>query len=248
MITGASAGLGAEFARQLAQRGYDLVLVARDRERLELLGTELRARNNVAVEVLAADLVEPQGIAAVELRAATSTDRIDLLVNNAGFGLRAEFEENSIDDELRLLELLVTVPMRLAHSALLPMLDRGSGAIINIASVAAFTPRGTYGAAKSWVLSFSRWANLRYRDRGVRVTAVAPGFVRTEFHERMRVGTATVPRFLWLSAERVVRVALRDSDRGRAVSIPTARYRVLVAVLRILPSRWAAAGTLRSLD
>jgi short-subunit dehydrogenase len=248
MITGASAGLGAEFARQLAARGHDLVLVARDQDRLELLAAELRARHRIAVEVLAVDLVAPDGIAAAELRAATSTNPIDVLVNNAGFGLRDDFESTSIDDELRLLELLVTAPLRLAHSALGPMLERGSGAIINIASVAAFTPRGSYGAAKSWVLSFSRWANLHYRARGVRVTAVAPGFVRTEFHQRMRVGTSVVPGFMWLRAETVVRLALVHSDRGRAVSIPTVRYRVVVALLRILPARWTASGDLRNLD
>jgi short-subunit dehydrogenase len=248
MITGASAGLGAEFARQLAARGHDLVLVARDGDRLGTLAADLRARYAVTVEVLAADLVEAQGIESVELRLAASTKPIDILVNNAGFGLRADFEDNTLDDELRLLELLVTAPLRLMHGALAPMLQRGSGTIINIASVAAFTPRGSYGAAKSWVLSFSRWANVHYRDRGVRVTAVAPGFVRTEFHDRMRVQTGTVPAFLWLPAERVVRLALRDSDRGRAVSIPTARYRVLVALLRILPPRWAVSGTLRARD
>jgi short-subunit dehydrogenase len=248
MITGASAGIGAEFARQLAARGNDLVLVARDEARLDALAGELRERFGVTAEVLAVDLVTPQGIAAAEARASTSTKPIDVLVNNAGFGLRDEFDENTLDDELRLLALLVTAPLRLAHGALQPMLERGSGTIINIASVAAFTPRGSYGAAKSWVLSFSRWANLHYRGRGVTVTAVAPGFVRTEFHSRMRVGTRTVPGFLWLPADRVVRLALRDADRGRAVSIPTVRYRLLVGLLRVLPSRVAATGSLRGSD
>jgi short-subunit dehydrogenase len=248
LITGASAGIGAEFARQLAARGIDLVLIARDRDRLELLASELRSRYAVTVEVLAADLVTTEGLAEAERRVATSTDPIDILVNNAGFGLRADFESTSLEDELRLLELLVTAPLHLSHRVLVPMLARGSGTIINIGSVAAYSPRGTYGAAKSWVLSFSRWAHVHYRDRGVRVTAVMPGFVRTEFHERMRVGTSTVPAVLWLSAERVVRLALRDVDRGRAVSIPTVRYRILVFLLRVLPSRWAASGNLRALD
>jgi short-subunit dehydrogenase len=245
LITGATAGIGAEFARQLAAAGSGLVLVARDRVRLESTASALRERYGVAVEVLAADLQSAEGVALVEERVGDASRPVDMLVNNAGYGLRRDFDENSVAEELAHLDLLVTVPLRLCHAALAQMLPRGHGTIINVASVAAFTPHGTYSAAKAWVVSFSRWAAIHYRPRGVRVTAVAPGFVRTEFHERMRVRTDTVPRALWLDAGTVVRIALRDASRGRAVSVPTLRYRALVAALRVLPDRLIARGELR---
>lgn len=251
LVTGATAGIGAEFARQLAARGFNLVIVARDSDRLEQKATELRGEFGIRVEVLAADLVDRAGLARVEARAAVTEQhpsglqRITMLVNNAGFGLRQPFDENSIDDEQRHLDLLVTAPMRVTHAAIGQMLSSASGTIVTIASVAGFGPRGTYGAAKSWVLSFSRWANGYYRPLGISVTAVAPGFVHTEFHGRMNVNTAGVPRFMWLDAATVVRIALRDIDRGVAVSVPTLRYKLVVLLSGMLPQRIVAAGVLR---
>jgi short-subunit dehydrogenase len=247
LITGASAGLGAEFARQLAAQGNDLVLTARDGKRLEEAAVALRERHGVSVEVLAADLLSDAGLAAVEARVgASGPAAIDILVNNAGFGLQKSFAENSIDDEVRLAEMLILVPLRLTHAALLQMLPRASGTVINVASVAGYTPRETYGAAKTWMLSFSRWAGVFYRGRGVRVAAIAPGFVRTEFHSRMGVTAVdTVPGFLWLKAEDVVRIGLRDVARGKVVSVPTARYKIAVALASVLPTRLVAAGAAR---
>ena len=128
--------------------------------------------------------------------------------------------------------------MRLAHAALGPMLTRGSGRIINVASVAGFIPRGTYGAVKAWVVSFSRWANVRYAGRGVTVTAVCPGFVHTNFHERLGLppGQEGIPSPMWLNAADVVREALRDSARGKAVSIPSLRYKLVVGLTRLVPT------------
>ena len=239
LITGATAGIGAEFARQLAARGFDLVLVARDAARLAERATELDAD----VETLSADLSTPDGVSLVADR--ISRGDIDWLINNAGFGLVPPFDENPIDAEQTHLDLLVTAPMRLSHAALAAMLPRRSGTIVNVSSVAAYTPRGTYGAAKAWVLSFSRWANIHYRSRGITVTAVAPGFVHTEFHERMNVDKSTVPGFMWLTAEHLVRVALRDIDRGRAVSIPSARYKFVVWLTTWMPAPIIARGALR---
>lgn len=245
LVTGATSGLGLEFARQLAASGHDLVLVARDRDRLRSTADELAGQHGVTVEILPADLADRDALAAVEARVAGTEHPVTVLVNNAGFGLTPPFDLNPIADEQRHLDLLVTAPMRLTHAALQQMVPRGAGRIINVSSVAAYTPRGTYGAAKAWVLSFSRWANIHYRGRGVRVTAVAPGFVRTEFHQRMAVRTDTIPDALWLTAPRVVRDALRASERGRAVSIPSARYKAIVWVSSWLPSRVVAAGALR---
>jgi short-subunit dehydrogenase len=245
LITGATAGIGAEFARQLAASGHDLVIVARSSERLDRVAVSLRERYGVAVEALARDLGTPDGVDAVERRLAASDRPVDLLVNNAGFGLRRPFDENDVDEEQALLDLLVAVPMRLTHAALGPMLARGSGTVINIASVAGYLSSGTYSAAKAWLLHFSRWANRQYRSRGVAVTAVAPGFVRTEFHQRMGVGSDFAPAVLWLKVEQLVRIALRDAARGRAVSIPTLRYKVVVAVIRLLPAGLLAGRAIR---
>lgn len=242
LITGASSGLGAEYARQLAIRGFDLVLVARDREALEHRAADLRMRFGVEVEVIAADLLVPRRRERVERRLADRDRPVDVLVNNAGFGLPLAFARNDIEDEARHLALHVEVPMRLAHAALGTMLGRGRGRIINVASVAAFLPRSTYGACKRWLVEFSRWANAEYRDRGVTVTAVCPGFTHTNFHERMGLppGQEGVPAPLWLDAADVVAESLRDAGRGRSVSIPSVRYRAITRLLRILPSSLAA--------
>ncbi|HET8926941.1 MAG TPA: SDR family oxidoreductase [Microbacterium sp.] len=238
LITGASSGLGAEFARQLAARGADLVLVARDRQALASSAARLRARYEVAVEVLVADLTSPRNLAAVERRLASVERPVDLLVNNAGFGLPLAFERNDVDDEVDHLRLHVEAPMRLMHAALGPMLARGHGRIVNVASIAAFIPRSTYGAVKGWLVSFSRWANVRYSPRGVNVTAVCPGFVHTNFHERLGLppGQEGIAPVLWTDARTVVREALRAVARGRAVCVPSLRYKIIALVLRVLPA------------
>lgn len=245
LVTGATAGIGAEFARQLAARGDDLVLVARTADRLEVLAAALRAEHRVDVEVLAADLLDEAGLARVDARLAQAEHPVDLLINNAGFGLVTDLVDSTLEQELQHLALHVTVPLQLSRTALRGMLPRGSGRVVFISSVAAFTPRGTYGAAKAWGVSFARWANLRYRPRGVSVTAVCPGFVRTEFHERMGVAVDGIPRALWLEAPQLVRLALRGIDRGRSVVIPTVRYRALAGLARVLPDRLAAVGGFR---
>lgn len=242
MITGASSGLGAEFARQLAARGADLVLVARNRDDLEAVAARLRLDHGAEVEVVRADLTDDADIDAVVARLTDPVRPVEVLVNNAGFGLDLDFAANDIADEERHLDLHVRATMRLAHAALGAMLPRGSGRIVNVASVAAFMPRGTYSAVKAWIVTFSRWANARYGPRGVTVTAVCPGFTHTNFHERLGLppGREGVPSFLWLDAPDVVREGLRDAARGRAVSIPSVRYKVLVGAVRLLPASLAA--------
>lgn len=240
LITGATSGIGAEFARQLAAQGTALVLVARDRTRLEAMSAEVGG-----AEVVAADLQTPEGMAAVESRLAASVEPVTILINNAGYGVTGEFDANPIKLEMDRHRLLVDVPMRLMHVALTRMLPASHGTIINIASVAGFTPRGSYGAAKAWVISFSRWANIYYRSRGITVTGVAPGFVHTEFHARAAISETSVPRFMWLDAPFLVRRALADVARGKAISIPSVRYKVLVFLARVLPPRLAAVGALR---
>lgn len=247
LITGASSGLGAEFARQLARYGADVVLVGRDRDALAAVAAAVRAQGRDA-EILVADLLDPAACALVEVRLSDRARPVDLLVNNAGFGLDLAFERNPVDVEVDHLRLHVEVALRLMRAALPGMLDRGGGRIINVASVAGFVPRGTYGAAKGWLISFSRWANVAYRPRGVTVTAVCPGFVHTNFHERLGLppGGEGVPPGMWLTAPVVVRAALRAAANGTGVSVPSLRYKVLVAVSRLLPDslvvRAAARG------
>ena len=235
LVTGATAGIGLEFARQLAGKGFDLVLVARDRNRLEGVAQELRS-GAVDVEVLPADLADREQLATVEARLADPARPVDLLVNNAGFGLKNRFLDNDVEDEQRLLDVHVTAVLRLTHAALKAMVERGDGRIVNVSSVAGYLARGTYGAAKSYVIQLSRWADATYRNQGVRTMALLPGFTRTEFHQRMDVSRSSAPAWMWLDADRVVREALADLDAGRSVSVPGRRYKLLTAVARATPA------------
>lgn len=240
LITGASSGLGTEFARQLAASGADVVLVARDRAALDAVADEIGGRYGVACDVIAVDLTTPEGLAEVGERLSDTARPVGVLVNNAGFGLDLDFARSDIADEDRHLDLHVRATMHLSHAALRAMTARGGGRIVNVASVAAFLPRGTYGAVKAWVVSFSRWANAAYAP--VTVTAVCPGFTHTNFHERLGLppGQEGVPRGMWLQAPDVVREGLRDAARGKAVSIPSLRYKVLVALVGLVPAGLAA--------
>jgi uncharacterized protein len=236
LVTGPTAGLGQLFAERLAERGHDLVLVARDEGRLKELADRLEATYGISTEVLVADLVDRVQLATVEARLADPSRPVDLLVNNAGFGLKRPFLDNTVEQEQALVDVLVTAPVRLCHAALGPMVDRGSGGIINVSSVAGFQPRGTYSAAKAYLNRFGEWLSHEYAAKGVRVMTLCPGFTRTEFHQRMDVGRDSVPRILWLDAERVVDQALADFDRGRSLSVPSKRYKVIVSVSRHLPA------------
>ncbi len=236
LVTGPTAGIGHSFAQQLAARGYDLVLVARDEERLEKTAAALRATHGVEVEVLPADLTDRADLARVEARLADPVRPVDLLVNNAGFGLKGRFLDNAVDAETAMLDVLVTAVLRLSHAALGSMSERGHGGIINVSSVAAFLPRGTYSAAKAWVNSFSEWAAHEYADRGVKVMSLCPGFTKTEFHERMDVSRGSAPDFMWLDAEKLVATALADFDKGRVYSIPSAQYKAIATASRLIPN------------
>jgi hypothetical protein len=236
LITGPTAGIGSCFAHQLAQKGYDLVLVARDESRLKALAAEVEKEYDVDTEVLVADLADREQLARVERRVADPERPVGLLVNNAGFGHKRPFLENSVEDEQQMLDVLVTAVLRLTHAALGAMVVRGEGAIINVSSVAGFLPRGSYSAAKAYVTSLSEWADLTYRDQGVRVMALCPGFTKTEFHERMDVSRDSAPSWMWLEADRLVADALADLEKGKRVSVPSKRYKAITGVVRYTPS------------
>ena len=232
LVTGPTAGIGHEFAVQLARRGYDLVLVARSEGRLKEVADEL-AQYGATSEVLVADLTRREDMQRVEARIKQG---VDLLVNNAGFGHKHPFLENSVDDEVAMLDVLVTAVLRLSHAALSTMVERGEGGVINVSSIAGELPRGTYSAAKAYVTRFSEWADLTYRDRGVRTMALLPGFTKTEFHERMDVSRDSAPAWMWLEAADLVREALDDYDKGKTISIPSKRYKALTAASRYTPA------------
>lgn len=238
LITGATAGLGAEFARQLAAAGDDLVLVARDEARLETTRIAIEDRHQVKVELLSADLSTVSGCERAQERIVSTTAPIDTLVNNAGMGMYREFGIAPLTHEEQLLNLNVRAVLRLTHAAVRAMTARGSGQIINISSVAGFVPRGgnvTYSASKAWVTMFSEALAVQLADSGVRVTAVCPGFTHTEFHERAEADMSKVPDWMWLDAPEVVAQALADARKGKPLSVPSVKYKALIGAARHAP-------------
>ncbi|WP_344014184.1 SDR family oxidoreductase [Streptomyces thermospinosisporus] len=235
LITGSTSGIGAAFARRLAADGHDLVLVARDTGRLREQATELHDRHGIEAEVLTADLAEDAGIEAVAERLRDRKNPVDLLINNAGFGNKGRYLDVPMADELRMLKVHCEAVLRLTSAAAETMRERGRGGVVNVASVAAFVPRGTYGASKAWVVQFTQGAAKDLADSGVRLMALCPGFVRTEFHDRAGMGTDNIPKWMWLDADKVATTALEDLARGKTVSIPDPRYKTLMGAAKLVP-------------
>ncbi|MFF7413641.1 SDR family NAD(P)-dependent oxidoreductase [Streptomyces lydicus] len=235
LITGATAGIGAAFARRLASDGHSVVLVARNEKRLREQATELHDRHGIEAEVLVADLATEEGITTVEARLTDAKHPVDLLVNNAGFGNKGEYLEVPMADELTMLKVHCEAVLRLTTAAVRGMRDRRRGAVVNVASVAAFVPRGTYGASKAWVVQFTQGAARDLAGSGVRLMALCPGFVRTEFHERAGMGTDNIPGWMWLDADKLVDAAMKDLVRGKSLSIPDPRYKALMGAVKLAP-------------
>ncbi|WP_053625317.1 MULTISPECIES: SDR family NAD(P)-dependent oxidoreductase [unclassified Streptomyces] len=240
LITGASAGLGAAFARGFAAKGCDLVLVARDKDRLDAVAGALAREYGTASEVLPADLLDPADLDAVAERLADRARPVDILVNNAGFGLPAPFPYNPVEDEERMLDLLVKVPLRLTHAALPGLRARRHGAVVNVSSVAGLLPTGTYGAAKAWITAFSESLRVDMEPHNIRVLAVVPGFTRTEFQARAGMDVSALRDAVWLEPEAVVEQALRDLALRRPVSITGRRYQAYALAVRHLPRTFVA--------
>jgi len=248
LVTGASAGIGATFARALAARGYDLILVARRRERLEALAKELESAHRANVEILEADLADAGQLLRVEARIAAAD--LDLLVNNAGFGISGRFWETDVTAQEQLHRLHVLAVMRLTHAALAGMVARRRGAIIGVSSVAGFVQSPgsvTYSASKCWLNSFTEGLYLELKSQGspVRVQALCPGFTYSEFHDVAGIDRKLIPAQLWMQAEDVVASSLDGLERGRLFVVPGWRYRLLVRVLRFLPASWRRSGSIR---
>jgi uncharacterized protein len=253
LITGGTSGIGAEFARQLAARGHDIVLVARDTSRLDAMAAELRdasRERRTVVEILVADLANPKDTDRVAKRLADPTHPIDFFVNNAGFRVSSRLASPDIAEHDRALNVMVRAVLVLGGAAAQAMRGRGSGAIVNVASINGQLTLSGYSAIKAWVRVYSESLSNELRGHGVTVTALMPGWVRTEFHQRAgttkgEAGRGGIPNFLWLEPELLVRECLRDVDKGRVISIPTIRYRFLSWLVKHLPSatvRWVSRG------
>lgn len=248
LITGATAGLGASFSRRLAAEGRDLILVARDAERLETFAEDLRSRYPITVEVLPADLSTEDDCRAVAARLSNEDLPVDTLINNAGSGLYQAFGKAALTAELQMLDLNVRAVLTLTHAAVGVMTGRGRGEIINISSVAGFLPRGaaaTYAAGKAWVTSFTEGLALLLKGTGVQVCAICPGFTRTEFHQRASADMSSTPSLLWLDADRVVADGLADARAGKVISVPSKRYRTIVLLVKLLPRPLVARAMAR---
>jgi short-subunit dehydrogenase len=233
LVTGASSGIGAEFTEQLGEAGYDIILVARDEVRLHERAEALQEKFGIRTEVLPADLATRTGIKEVGDR--LKAGGVEFLVNNAGFGINKRFADSDIERESENLEVLVSAVMRLTHAALAFMRSQKKGYIVNVSSIAGWIAGGTYSASKSWVTVFSEFLSVDCAAEGINVTALAPGFTHTEFHQRGKMNMTGVPNWLWLTSDRVVADAIRAVHAGQALAIPGRQYQILYLLIRHLP-------------
>ena len=249
LITGGTAGIGAAFARALAERGNDLVLVARDADRLAGTAAELGDRYGVTVQTLPADLAVRADVLRVAARLEDPERPIDILVNNAGYGLHVKLLQDDVAAHARAIDVMCLAVLILGGAAGRAMKARGHGRIINVASLAAYIAQGGYSPIKAYVLAYSEGLANELRGTGVRVTVVNPGWVRTEFHERAGIRTSAIPEIVWVEADRVARETLEDADKGRVISVPTKRWKLQKLLARHAPRsavRWASRMLSRS--
>jgi len=235
LVTGATSGIGAAYAKLLAKERFDLVLVARDLSRLNAYAKELNKTYKIKVETLQADLTKPAQLAKVEKRLSNKAKPIEVLINNAGFGIKQSFTDSEIKKEQELLDVLVTAPMRLTHVALPQMLKRDSGVIVNVSSVASWIAGGTYSAAKSYLTVFSEYLNTELKGTNIKISALCPGFTRTEFHQRGKMRMTGLPDFMWLSSDQVVAKSWKYAKAGKAICIPGWQYLLLSTIARVAP-------------
>ena len=233
LVTGATVGIGESFTRLLAHNGYNIVLVARDLPRLQERAKTLESTFGIATTVIQADLATDVGCKTIEDFIANN--QIDVLINNAGFGINKAFTMSQLDAEQQLLDVLVRTPMRLMHVALPGMKERNKGVIINVSSVAGWIAGGTYSAAKSYLTVLSESLHTELSSTNVKVSALCPGFTRTEFHQRGRMSMKGLPAFMWLNSDKLVAKAWKDAVGGKAVSVPGWQYQLLTFVMRNAP-------------
>ena len=233
LVTGATSGIGESFTRLLAENNYNIVLVARDLPRLQERAHGLQEKFKVDTHIIQADLSTDAGCTSVEQYIANN--QVDVLINNAGFGLNKAFTMSALDAEQQMFDVLVRTPMRLMHVALPLMKQRNRGVVINVSSVAGFIAGGTYSAAKSYLTVLSESLHTELAGTNIKVSALCPGFTRTEFHQRGRMSMKGLPNFMWLDSDKLVAKSWSDALKGEAVSIPGWQYQLLVFVIQALP-------------
>jgi short-subunit dehydrogenase len=236
LVTGATAGIGESFTRLLASKGFNIALVARDEARLHERAAALRDKYGVQTFVLPADLATVAGCAAVEQY--LEEFEIEVLINNAGFGINKAFTASDLNAEQDLLDVLVRTPMRLMHVILPKMKARNSGTIINVSSVASFIAGGTYSASKSYLTVLSESLHTELLGTKVNVSALCPGFTRTEFHQRGRMKMKGLPDFMWLDSDQLVAASWSDAQAGKPISVPGWQYKLLVGLISFIPRRF----------
>jgi short-subunit dehydrogenase len=237
LITGGTSGIGAAFARALAVRGDDLVLVARNADRLSDMATELKEQYAVNVETVAADLAIRGDVAGIAERLTSPEQPIDMLINNAGFGVRTKLTDADTSPHEQAIDVMIRAVLMLSAAAGRTMRQRGSGTIINVSSTAGFVAMGSYSAIKAWVTTYTEGLANELYGTGVRVTALCPGYVRTEFHERAGINMGSLPQLMWLDADRLVADCLNDAAAGKVISIPSKRYKTMITICEHLPHR-----------
>ncbi len=247
LITGASAGIGRAFAEELAADGFDLVLTARRLSRLEALGQELEKRYGVHVMSIGADLADPATPRILMQRVEAAGKPVDMLVNNAGYGIAATYLDAGWDQHAAFIRVLVTAVCELTHLALPSMIERGYGRIVNVASVAALLPGSSgatlYGGAKAFLVKFTESLWLELEGTGVHVSALCPGFTYSEFHDvsGTRQQVSKLPGFLWMDANTVARQGIEAVHRGQPVCVNGAANKALVGTTKVVPGRLALA-------
>jgi short-subunit dehydrogenase len=248
LVTGASAGIGAAFARILASHGYDLALTARRADRIEALAEEVRLRYGVETLTVAADLMEPEAPGQILDHLTALGRTVDALINNAGYGLPGTYGDTRWSDQAAFIQVMVTAPCELAHRVLAGMQQRCFGRVVNVASLAGLIPGAAghtlYAASKAFLVKFSQSLHLEVAAEGVHVTALCPGFTYSEFHDvngtRALVGASTPP-WLWLGADEVAAAGYEAVEANRAVCVPGAPNKAIAAVAKAIPDEWALA-------
>ena len=243
LVTGGTAGIGNAFVRALAARGDDLVIVARDSERMNSLAAELNKTYGVEVECLRADLSQRADVDLVAARIEDPERPIDLVVNNAGFGLHSRLLDPDVEQHRLAMDVMCFAVLVLSGAAARAMAARGHGRIINVSSTSAWAMLGNYSAIKAWVLRYTESLAIELRGTGVTATALCPGWVHTEFHDRAGISATSLPDIVWIPADELVREALRDADAGKVISIPTLKWKVAIAVAQYGPQslvRWVS--------
>lgn len=233
LITGATAGIGESFSRLLAAKGFNLVLVARDLPRLTERATTLEVNYKIETKIIQADLATDAGCQRIE--SFVTENEVEVLINNAGFGINKSFLVSDMKTEQEMFDVLVRTPMRIMHAILPKMIERDSGTVINVSSVAAWIAGGTYSASKSYLTVLSESLHTELANTNVKVSVLAPGFTRTEFHQRGRMKMGALPNFMWLNSDALVKKAWSDSQKGSALSVPGWQYLVLSTFLRFGP-------------